>query len=158
MALQPLVQSTEKKVVMQRLGLNEQYYKMLLQEANEVRDRMSQIPANLAPNREGARRPYQWNDLSETAKHREIIALSRTNNPYTRPYYDLGWHYNTVAEENWVARWFLWRSFRYRDNRGGGGTPASPGALEGRALEQDSDGEQGTIVVTGTHVVNEPSK
>ncbi|CAN9084252.1 unnamed protein product [Alternaria alternata] len=29
----------------------------------------------------------------------------------------MGRYWTQVNEENWVARWYLWHSFRYRDNR-----------------------------------------
>jgi hypothetical protein len=32
-------------------------------------------------------------------------------------YYKLGEYKTKVARENWVAMWYLRRSFRYRDNR-----------------------------------------
>jgi hypothetical protein len=37
--------------------------------------------------------------------------------PYTRYYFQMGSYNTAVAQENWVAAWFLWHSFRYRDNR-----------------------------------------
>lgn len=32
------------------------------------------------------------------------------------PYYYMG-RWTAAEEENWVAEWFLWHSFRFRDNR-----------------------------------------
>jgi len=32
----------------------------------------------------------------------------------TRKCYDMGRYQTMVNEENWVARWYLWHSFRYR--------------------------------------------
>jgi hypothetical protein len=60
------------------------------------------------------RTPYKWDEISETAKHREILTLANTAGPDTRYYYDLGRYTTSVNEENWVARWYLWHSFRYR--------------------------------------------
>jgi hypothetical protein len=34
--------------------------------------------------------------------------------PHTKYYYTLGQYQTNVNEENWVARWYLWHSFRYR--------------------------------------------
>jgi phage baseplate assembly protein gpV len=34
----------------------------------------------------------------------------------TGPYYKKG-RWQTAVEENWVTEWFLWHSFRFRDNR-----------------------------------------
>jgi hypothetical protein len=34
----------------------------------------------------------------------------------TRAYYKIG-RWTSTVEENWVAEWFLWHSFRFRDNQ-----------------------------------------
>lgn len=61
--------------------------------------------------------PYKWNELSETAKHREIIYFSWTGFHQTQPYYDKGHFQQGPDEDNAVMRWYLWHSFRSRDNR-----------------------------------------
>lgn len=89
-------------------------------EAALGRDRLSTNPANLTPQSKGDARvqqPYRWDQLSETAKHQEILYIANVSSAYTRPYFDKGRYSTHVNEENWVARWFLWHSFRYRDNR-----------------------------------------
>ena len=66
--------------------------------------------------------PYRWDQLTETAKHREIMHIFATASPRARYFYDKA-HYSTQVrqgewvEENWAIRWYLWHSFRYRDNR-----------------------------------------
>lgn len=60
------------------------------------------------------RAPYKWDEISETAKHFEILTVVNNAGPHTRPYYNLGRYVTNVNEENWVARWYLWHSFRYR--------------------------------------------
>jgi hypothetical protein len=60
------------------------------------------------------RPPYKWDEISETAKHYEILTVVNNAGPHTRPYYNLGYYRTNVNEENWVARWYLWHSFRYR--------------------------------------------
>lgn len=63
-------------------------------------------------------KPYKWDALSETAKHRAILDIYANAGSVVKYYYDLGRVCNSVGvEENWVIRWFLWHSFRYRDNR-----------------------------------------
>lgn len=42
--------------------------------------------------------------------------IVRSASTYTAPYYQMG-RWRTAEEENWVAEWFLWHSFRFRDNR-----------------------------------------
>jgi hypothetical protein len=48
------------------------------------------------------------------AKHSEILMLVNKAPPRTKYYYEIGRYQTNVNEENWVARWFLWHSFRYR--------------------------------------------
>jgi hypothetical protein len=60
------------------------------------------------------RTPYKWDEISETAKHREILTLANNARPELKYYYALGQYQTNVNEENWVARWYLWHSFRYR--------------------------------------------
>lgn len=59
------------------------------------------------------RRPYKWDQISETAKHYWILMVVHHASAKTQPYYAMGRH-GTINEENWVARWYLWHSFRYR--------------------------------------------
>lgn len=83
------------------------------------RDRLSYNPDNLSENSRADPRtqaPYRWDQLTETAIHREILAIASTDNATTRHFYNKGRWTDTV-EENWVVRWYLWHSFRYRDNR-----------------------------------------
>lgn len=58
--------------------------------------------------------PYKWDEISETAKHNQILSIVAGAQPQTRPYYQVGRYMTKVAEENWVARWYLWHAFRYR--------------------------------------------
>ncbi|KAF3050315.1 hypothetical protein E8E11_001007 [Didymella keratinophila] len=113
-ALSPLAQSADKQLLFARLGLNEQG------EAQAARDRLSRDPQNLTDhsrNDASITVPYKWDEISETAKHAEILIIVANAGPQTRPYYGMGRYMTNVNEENWVARWYLWHSFRYRDNR-----------------------------------------
>lgn len=116
----PLAQSADKQVLFARLGLNEQIHKLLLQEAQRARDSLSRNPNNLTDQSRAnpsTRTPYKWDEISETAKHREILKLVELAPAHTKYYYAIGRYQTNVNEENWVARWYLWHSFRYRDNR-----------------------------------------
>ena len=86
---------------------------------------MSIIPGNRAPDvghYPSSEAPYKWDELSETAKQREIVHLFYPSNYPVRRFYQMGQQWTQLAqgttqEDNWVVRWFLWHSFRYRDNR-----------------------------------------
>lgn len=88
-------------------------------EAAVSRDRLSYNPDNLNDASRAdprTRAPYRWDQLTETAIHREILTIASTENASTRFFYNKG-SWTDKVEENWVVRWYLWHSFRYRDNR-----------------------------------------
>jgi len=118
--LGPLAQSADKSLLFSRLGLTEQAHKLLLGEAQAARDRLSRDERNLTEQsraNSSVTAPFKWDEISETAKHVEILTIVTNAGPQTRPYYEMGRYMTNVNEENWVARWYLWHSFRYRDNR-----------------------------------------
>ncbi|KAL5115867.1 hypothetical protein ACEQ8H_006269 [Pleosporales sp. CAS-2024a] len=117
MSLPPLAQSADKQVLFARLGLDERTHKLLLHEAQRARDSLSTNPHDLSEISKRSphiRPPYKWDELTETARHRETLNLARNAQPETRPYYEKGSYRTNVADENWVARWYLWHSFRYK--------------------------------------------
>ncbi|KAH3976736.1 hypothetical protein HBI25_143830 [Parastagonospora nodorum] len=117
---QPLTQSADKQVLFARLGLNEQVHKLLVQDAQMARDRLSADASNLTDQSRLSpyiTAPYRWDEISETAKHRILSEVVGNASPDVKHYYTLGSYRTVVNEENWVARWYLWHSFRYRDNR-----------------------------------------
>ncbi|KAF2276658.1 uncharacterized protein EI97DRAFT_376302 [Westerdykella ornata] len=128
MSTLPLAQSERKGILWQRLGIqSEADHRMMLDEAARGRDRLSRNPenlTNLSRTDPRIRAPYRWDQLSETAKHREILNIYHLASPRTRSFYDRARYRARVkqdewVEENWAIRWFLWHSFRYRDNREG---------------------------------------
>ena len=86
-------------------------------EAEVARDALSSNPYNLTDQSKtdpSVCEPYRWDEISETAKHTYVLMVVRDACPETRPYYYMGCYRTAVNEENWVARWYLWHSFRYR--------------------------------------------
>ncbi|KAF2248005.1 hypothetical protein BU26DRAFT_595821 [Trematosphaeria pertusa] len=140
MSLPPLAQSESKQALFARLGLTgpngDEIHRMLLQEATRGRDRLSQDFGSLTLESQRNRyiqTPYKWDELSETAKHKEIRSIVGAAGAYTQPYYMMG-EYGRVEKENWVARWYLWHSFRYRDNRDTRGRAAAAGGGGGNEV------------------------
>ncbi|EMD68239.1 hypothetical protein COCSADRAFT_33187 [Bipolaris sorokiniana ND90Pr] len=120
MSMPPLPQSADKSAICARLGLSDRIHKLLLKEAEIARDALSSNPYNLTDQSKtdpSVCEPYRWDEISETAKHSCVLTVVRDACPETRPYYYMGCYRTAVNEENWVARWYLWHSFRYRDNR-----------------------------------------
>jgi hypothetical protein len=86
-------------------------------EAQAARDRLSRDERNLTEQSRAnpsVTAPFKWDEISETAKHTEILTIVNNAGPQTRSYYEVGRYLTNVNEENWVARWYLWHSFRYR--------------------------------------------
>ncbi|EMD93569.1 hypothetical protein COCC4DRAFT_132538 [Bipolaris maydis ATCC 48331] len=117
MSMPPLPQSADKSAICARLGLSDRIHKLLLKEAEIARDALSCNPYNLTDQSKtdpSVCEPYLWDEISETAKHSCVLMVVRDACPETRPYYYMGCYRTAVNEENWVARWYLWHSFRYR--------------------------------------------
>ena len=78
---------------------------------------MSENPFSLTPQSRANPaivKPYKWDEISETAKHQEVLRMVACAQPQTAYYYHYGRYTTNVSEENWVARWYLWHAFRYR--------------------------------------------
>ncbi|PIB01325.1 hypothetical protein CB0940_00966 [Cercospora beticola] len=105
-----LAQSESKTRLFQRLHLCEddrahkELYSLMKREAVAGRKRLIE--------KESAGSP-----INETATHAEILRIYKLASPETRTIYDLGKDTDGPEEENWVIRWLLWHSFRYRDQR-----------------------------------------
>ncbi|OCL10337.1 hypothetical protein AOQ84DRAFT_337612 [Glonium stellatum] len=121
-----LPMSAPKERLFERLGLSEQnpshraIYNKMREEASAGRDRLSLSRENLVEQcrlNPAIQPPYSWDNLSETARHREILNIYRSASITTRVYYDYGSYRSGPNEENWVVQWCLWHVFRYRDNR-----------------------------------------
>ncbi|KAK1917404.1 hypothetical protein P3342_000117 [Pyrenophora teres f. teres] len=120
MTLPPISQSADKSTICTRLGINDRVHKLLLKEAEAARDALSRNPYSLTEQSRtdpSVAEPYRWDEISETAKHSHVLMVVRSASDETRKCYELGRYQTQVNEENWVARWYLWHSFRYRDNR-----------------------------------------
>ncbi|KAK3210412.1 hypothetical protein GRF29_44g2698873 [Pseudopithomyces chartarum] len=118
----PLAKSRPKKDLMDRLHLSgpegDYIYDLLYAEATAGRDRLS-VDYNALTDYSRNNRvqaPYRWDDLQETYRHRERMNIVARARPETQRFYQMG-QYGTTVVDNWVADWFLWHSFRFRDNR-----------------------------------------
>ncbi|KAF1991902.1 hypothetical protein K402DRAFT_295513, partial [Aulographum hederae CBS 113979] len=120
-----LASSRSKADFFKELGLsqhNEEHnrlYHLMKEEAALGRDRTTRNRDNLTPacRQENASPPYSSSQISETAKHREVITIYQNASPLTKPFYDLGCFQEGGNWDNWVIRWLLWHVFRYRDDR-----------------------------------------
>ncbi|KAF1964137.1 hypothetical protein BU23DRAFT_386583, partial [Bimuria novae-zelandiae CBS 107.79] len=106
----PLTPSARKRELFARLGLTEEIHAILLVErsANEARDRLSRNLDNLIPQAAADPRtsaPYKWSELSETAKHRCILAIVSSASECTQAFYLIGKYTTNTEEENWFLQY-----------------------------------------------------
>ena len=59
--------------------------------------------------------PYDWSDITEQAKYDAAANLARSRDSRTAPYWELG--NSSTSDSNWIAIWFIYHKFRYRDGR-----------------------------------------
>lgn len=78
-------------------------------------------PAKISPT---TQKSYKWDEISEIAKHEKTLEMADTAAPELAQYYKLGEYFNKTGRENWVARWYLWRSFRNNRVEVGGANPS----------------------------------
>jgi hypothetical protein len=59
--------------------------------------------------------PYDWSDIRESSKDDAMREIAQGGDQYTGYY----WRLALPTEDcpNWIARWFLYHKFRYRDGR-----------------------------------------
>ncbi|TVY47751.1 hypothetical protein LOCC1_G002735 [Lachnellula occidentalis] len=60
--------------------------------------------------------PYDWSDINEKSKDEAMKLIAESGNAQTSYYWNLA---GPSPDEcpNWIARWFLYHKFRYRDGR-----------------------------------------
>lgn len=59
--------------------------------------------------------PYDWSDILEKSKDEAMERISNGGDQHTSYYWNLA--KPTEDCPNWIARWFLYHKFRYRDGR-----------------------------------------
>ncbi|KAF2841978.1 hypothetical protein M501DRAFT_372936 [Patellaria atrata CBS 101060] len=96
---------------------SEGMYQALLREVDKGRQRLIADPNNLQNSDPKLRPPYSWAHISESAKHKEVREIFRTASPIAAPYFQYGEFMDGQNQDNWVIRWLLWHTFRYKDSR-----------------------------------------
>jgi hypothetical protein len=111
-------------MIFTRLSLTEDIHQKLYRDAQRARDTLRWKALDLTAlsrTDPSVRPPYKWDQISETAKHGEILTTIHNDTPITKHYYNVGRYRAGMNEENWLARWYLWHSFprqesQYRQN------------------------------------------
>ncbi|TVY51463.1 hypothetical protein LCER1_G006770 [Lachnellula cervina] len=113
--LAPLAMSQTKDELLGYLNMGTETYTMMAKEA----DRYYQwLITDKYHFKENCRRkpPYDWSDINEKSKDEAMKLISKSGDTQTSYYWNLA---GPSPDEcpNWIARWFLYHKFRYRDGR-----------------------------------------
>ncbi|TVY27206.1 hypothetical protein LHYA1_G004665 [Lachnellula hyalina] len=82
----------------------DKYYKWLTTDKHHLKENCKRIP------------PYDWSDINEKSKDEAMKLIAKSGDAQTSYYWNLA---GSSPDEcpNWIARWFLYHKFRYRDGR-----------------------------------------
>lgn len=83
--------------------------------------------------------PYDWSDIQEKAKDDAMGHIARIGNEYTSYYWNLATP--TPDCPNWIARWFLYHKFRYRDGRNRNPDKEEDGKHHNRSSKHRTEGD-----------------
>ncbi|KAH8746658.1 hypothetical protein BGZ57DRAFT_185552 [Hyaloscypha finlandica] len=113
-ALAPLSMSQRKDDLLKHLNMDAETYSLMAKETDVVYKWLTSENYHLKENCK-RRPPYDWSDIKENSKDEAMSRIAQSGNPHTQWYWDLA--VKTPDCPNWIARWFLYHKFRYRDGR-----------------------------------------
>ncbi|CZS96188.1 hypothetical protein WAI453_009797 [Rhynchosporium graminicola] len=109
-----IAMSQTKEDLLKHLNLPPATYALMAKETDVVYHWLISHKSHLKEN--GKRKaPFDWSDIQERAKDDAMAIIARGGNQYTEYYWNLG--AGSGNNPNWVAKWFLYHKFRYRDGR-----------------------------------------
>ncbi|KAL2070016.1 hypothetical protein VTL71DRAFT_14696 [Oculimacula yallundae] len=112
--LAPIAMSQTKDDLLRHLNLPPATYALMAKETEVVYNWLIAHKSHLKEN--GKRKPpFDWSDIQERAKDDAMTMIAQGGDQYTTYYWDLG--STSGNTPNWVAKWFLYHKFRYRDGR-----------------------------------------
>lgn len=106
--------SQTKEELLRHLRMDNEIYSLMANEADHIYTWLTSHSSHFKPTSK-QQPPYDWSDITEQAKFDAAIQLSRSPDARTAPYWALG--NNPMTENNWIAIWFIYHKFRYRDGR-----------------------------------------
>ncbi|KAH8600908.1 hypothetical protein B0O99DRAFT_681765 [Bisporella sp. PMI_857] len=106
--------SQTKDDLLRHLNLSPDIYTLMAKEVDRAYKELTSNKHNLKKNCK-RKPPYDWSDIVEKAKDRAMEAIAQNGDTYTTYYWNLA--VPTEDCPNWIARWFLYHKFRYRDGR-----------------------------------------
>ncbi|KUJ15168.1 uncharacterized protein LY89DRAFT_105613 [Mollisia scopiformis] len=113
-SLAPLAMSSTKDELLNHLNLPPDTYALMAKETDRVYIWLTSEKSHLKSNCK-RKPPYDWSDIQEKSKDEAMEAIGKGGDEYTDYYWRLA--APAVDCPNWIARWFLYHKFRYRDGR-----------------------------------------
>ncbi|RDW65015.1 hypothetical protein BP6252_10666 [Coleophoma cylindrospora] len=112
--LVPLAMSQTKEDLLRRLDISVATYALMAKEAGRAYKWVTSDTRHL---KKHCKRdpPYDWCDILEKSKDEAIERIANSGDSHTSYYWKLA--VSTEDCPNWIARWFLYHKFRYRDGR-----------------------------------------
>ncbi|CZR67864.1 uncharacterized protein PAC_17763 [Phialocephala subalpina] len=113
--LATLAMSSTKNELMKHLNLPSETYTLMSKETDRVYHWLTSDKSHLKATCK--RKPlYDWSDILEKSKDEAMKAICNGGDQYTDYYWRLAAP-DSDGCPNWIARWFLYHKFRYRDGR-----------------------------------------
>ncbi|KAF7863990.1 hypothetical protein EAF04_006955 [Stromatinia cepivora] len=112
--LGPLAMSQTKDDLVKHLNINAETYTLMAKETDTVYRWLISEKSHLKNNCKG-KPPYDWSDIVERSKDEAMRLIVQNGTDQTAYYWSLA--RPTSDCPNWIARWFLYHKFRYRDGR-----------------------------------------
>jgi len=109
-----LSMSSTKEDLVRNLNMSNESYALMAKEADIIYKRLILDKRHLKNNCK-RRPPYDWSDIVEKSKDDAMRLIAAGGTPHTSYYWNLA--AETDDCPNWIARWFLYHKFRYRDGR-----------------------------------------
>ncbi|PMD34927.1 hypothetical protein L207DRAFT_437196 [Hyaloscypha variabilis F] len=121
-ALAPLSMSQTKDDLVKHLNMDAETYAQMAKETDVVYKWLTSEKHHLKENCK-RKPPFDWSDIKEGSKDEAMRRIAQSGNPHTQWY----WRLATETDDcpNWIARWFLYHKFRYRDGRNRNPTKSS---------------------------------
>ncbi|KAI9737584.1 MAG: hypothetical protein M1818_005588 [Claussenomyces sp. TS43310] len=135
MSVPALGMSQTKEELLRHLDMRSDTYNLMAKETDDVYKWLTSDSQHLKKNctRDP---PYDWNDITERAKHEAVTFMAQSGDERTSRYWALADESTSDGYANWIARWFLYHKFRYRDRRNRNRDTASSSTLFKRSAHR----------------------
>lgn len=116
MSVPALGMSQTKEELLKQLNMRSETYSLMSKETDRIYKWLTSDTVHLKKNctRDP---PYDWNDITEKSKYEAMLILSHSGDDHTSSFWERADESNSEGCPNWIAKWFLYHKFRYRDRR-----------------------------------------